>query len=126
MKTIQQHKQNATLNKVFRFEEGTMSRKNWLHLKNEQGCKTEERTRRNYAAEEKLQNWLSNEAKNVPLGNSEYPSTKYYLEEKERLVNGIYKTEYVLKQSTGNGIFDITKTEFDYFNGLPKRVITPR
>lgn len=118
MKTIQQHKQDATLNKVFRFEEGTMSRKDWLKLKMVQGCKVEERTRRNYAAEEKLQNWLDREKREVPLGNPNYPSTKYYLEEKERLANGIYKTEYVLNESTGSGVFDITKTEFDYFNQL--------
>lgn len=118
MKTIQQHKQNATLNKVFRFEEGIMSRRDWLKIKSTQGWKAEERTRRNYAAEEKLQNWLDREKFNVPLGNSNYPSTKIYLQEKERLINGIFKTEYALTEVNGSGVYDISKTEFDYFQNM--------
>ncbi|MEL7586649.1 MAG: hypothetical protein AAGU19_08030 [Prolixibacteraceae bacterium] len=38
MKTIQEHKAEHTLNKVFRYRDGVMSRRDWIDLKHSQGC----------------------------------------------------------------------------------------
>jgi len=116
MKRIQDYKKDATLNKQFRYPEGIMTRREWLKMMQVKGWQPEERTIRNYAAEGKLKEWLQKEKMNVPWGNPNYPSTKHYLEEKQRLEAGIYKTEYLLK--LGNSIYDITKTEYDYFKDL--------
>lgn len=116
MKSITDYKKDATLNKQLRYPEGIMSRRDWLKMMQVKGWEAEERTRRNLAAEEKLSEWLRREKMQVPFGNINYPSTKFYLEEKARLEAGIYKTEYALKN--GNSIFDITKTEYDHFKAL--------
>lgn len=116
MKTIKDYKKEATLNKQFRYPEGIMSRRQWLKMMQAKGWQAEERTRRNHAAEDKLKEWLRIEKMNVPLGNSNYPATKHYLEEKKRLEAGIFKTEYVLK--LGNSLYDITKTEYEHFKAL--------
>lgn len=116
MKKIQDYRKESTLNKVFRYPEGLMTRQQWLKMMQVKGWKAEERTRRNYAAEEKLKEWLRVEKMNVPMGNPNYPSTKNYLKEKERLAAGIYKTEYCLINY--NSVYDITKTEYEYFNNL--------
>lgn len=52
MKTIQEHKKDATLNKVFRYPEGVMSRREWLNMWRIKGATVEEKKTRNYAAEE--------------------------------------------------------------------------
>lgn len=116
MKNIQDYKKEAILNKTFRYPEGIMTRRQWLKMMHIKGWQAEERTRRNHAAEEKLEEWLRVEKMNVPLGNSEYPSTKHYLQEKQRLAAGIFKTEYCLKLD--NSIYDITKTEYEAFKAL--------
>jgi len=115
-KNIQDYKKEAVLNKQFRYPEGLMTRRQWLKMMQVKGWQAEERTRRNHAAEDKLKEWLRVEKMNVPLGNSCYPSTKFYLQEKERLEAGIFKTEYVLK--LGNSLYDITKTEYEAFLAL--------
>jgi len=114
--TITDYKKEAILNKVLRYPEGIMSRRQWLKIMQGKGWKAEERTRRNHAAEDKLKEWLRIEKMNVPWGNTSYPSTKFYLEEKARLEAGIFKTEYILK--LGNSLYDITKTEYEAFNDL--------
>lgn len=115
-KTIQEHKAESTLNKVFRYPEGIMSRREWLNLMRVRGCTVEEKTRRNYAAEEKLQQWLyDNRGDNS--GNINWPPTKRYHEKKSELAAGIFKVEYRL--NLPDGCFqDITKTEFEYFRNM--------
>ena len=99
-----------------KFEEGVMSRREWLRVKMVQGWEAEERTRRNHAAEDKLKEWLRIEKMNVPFGNPNYPSTKHYLSEKKRLEAGVFKTEYILKN--GSSVYDITKTEYEHFKAM--------
>ncbi len=116
MAKINDYKKEATLNKTYRYDEGIMTRRDWLKLMNVKGWQAEERTRRNHAAEDKLFTWCEDQKMIVPLGNPNYPATKHYLEEKARLTKGIFKTEYVLVN--GNSVYDLTKTEYDYFKGL--------
>lgn len=115
-KSIQDYKKEATLNKVFRYPEGLMSRKEWLKLMRVKGWVAEESNIRNYAAEEKLSESVEWQRKNVPLGNPNYPSTKAYFEDKARLEAGIFKTVYSLKN--GNSSYDITKTEYEHFKSM--------
>ena len=91
MANIHQYKIDATLNKVFRYNEGVMSRKEWLNMQRIKGSSVIEEVRRNYSAEEKLQSWLDSEKLRVPFGNPNYPTTAHYLREKARLESGIYK-----------------------------------
>lgn len=116
MKNLQQNRKDFILNKVIRYPEGTMTRQEWLKLMKVKGWTAEETKLRNYAAEEKLTEDLWRRKMNVPLGNPNYPTTKAYLEDKAKLAAGIYKTEYCLRM--GNSSYEITKTEFDYFNSL--------
>ena len=115
-KTIQQHKAEAKLNKVFRYHEGVMSRREWLNMWRIKGAKVEEKTSRNYAAEEKLQQWLHDNRGDIS-GNMNWPPTKRYFERKAELAAGIFKTEYRLL-IPGNSLYDITKTEYEYFRNM--------
>jgi hypothetical protein len=118
MKTITERRAEATLNKVFRYTEGIMTRKEWLKLKIAAGCKPEEVQRRNYAAEEKLQQWIDSNKWRIPWGNNSHPDTKHWLSEKKRLQDGIYKTEYRLNDNNSNCFSVITKIEYDYIQNL--------
>jgi len=113
MSTIQEKRKEFTLNKVFRYEEGVMSRREWLKLKLSQGWTVEQKEVRQYAAEDKLEQWLFDHSY-MNSGNPEWPDTKHWQSEKERAKQGIYKTEYCLCSKQENSIFDITKTEFNY------------
>ncbi len=115
MSALQQGKVNAVLNLKMKFEEGIMTRREWLVLKKGQGAEVGIIDRRNYVAEEKLETWIYNHREDNS-GNPNWPATKFWLAEKERLKAGIYKREYTLR--IGKSIFDITKTEYDYFNSL--------
>lgn len=116
MKTIQDYKKEATLNKVFRYPEGVMSRREWLNMWRIKGATVEETTSRNYAAEEKLQDWLY-QNRDDNSGNPNWPPTKRYLEKKEELKAGIFKITYHLRLSN-NSSYDITKTEYEYFKNM--------
>ena len=114
MKTIQDHKKDATLNKVFRYNEGVMTRLEWLKMMYVRGATVREETKRNYAAEEKLQQWIYDN-RNDNSGNPNWPATKNWLSKKEELKAGIFKTVYYLQEKGQNSFIEITKTEYDRF-----------
>lgn len=117
MKTIQEHRKEATLNKVFRYPEGVMTRRQWLNYWRIKGATVEEETKRNHAAEERLKNWLYDN-RDDRSGNPNWPPTKRYLEKKAELAAGIFKTEYSLRLPDGRSSYDITKTEFEAFKEM--------
>lgn len=106
-----------TLNKVMRYPEGTMSRRNWLILKKSKGATVRAVTTRMVDKEAREQEYLHRQKNNVPWGNPNYPTTKAYLERKALLEAGFFTTNHSL--TDGEVSYDITKTEFDYFNQLP-------
>lgn len=116
-KNIQDYKKDATLNKVFRYPEGVMSRREWLRIMQVKGATVKEETKRNYAAEDKLQQWIYDN-RNDNSGNPNWPATKNWLQKKEDLKAGIYKTVYSLHIPGENSFQDITKTEYEYFNNV--------
>lgn len=118
MATIQQHKAAATLNKVFSFEEGVMSRGEWVKLKKDQGATVEVRRVRNEAAESKLADSIQARTWHIPFGNERHPKTIEWKADKETLKTGIFKTVYSLRDIDGKTNWVITKTEFDYFNTI--------
>ena len=118
MQTIQKHKQKATLSKVYRYDEGVMTRKDWLSLMKTKGATVYTFERRNEVAEEKLSEQLRGCAFSIPFGNSNHPQTIAYNKEKQRLKDGIFITEYRLQREGVNYVTPITKTEFNYFNSL--------
>jgi len=117
-KNIQDYKKESTLNKIFRYPEGVMSRREWLKMWQVKGATVEENNVRNYAAEEKLKDSIDRRKFNIPWGNSCHPETKKWNEDKALLAAGIYKTVYCLREPGGRGSYDITKTEYDYFKGM--------
>lgn len=118
MANIQQHKIDSVLNKQFRYDFGIATRKEAMQHKFKNGYIVLEVTQRNYSAEEKLIQWLKNNAFNVPFGNENHPSTIAYNLKKTEVKNGIFKTIYQCKKENENSYSEITKTEFDYFNSL--------
>lgn len=116
-KTIQDYKKEATLNKVFRYPEGIMSRLEWLRMMQVKGSTVKEETRRNHAAEQKLEEWIFNN-RGDNSGNPNWPTTKNWLRKKEELKAGIFKTVYSLHIAGENSFQEITKTEYDAFLAL--------
>ena len=116
-KNIQDYKKDATLNKVFRYPEGVMSRREWLRIMQVKGATVKEETKRNYTAEDKLQQWVYDN-RNDNSGNPNWPATKNWLQKKEDWKAGIYKTVYSLHIPGENSFQDITKTEYEYFNNV--------
>jgi len=116
MKTIQDFKKDATLRKTYRYDQGVMTRAQWIELMKLNGCKCAERQKRNYAAEEKLKVSIDRRKFSIPWGNECHPLTKEWLNDKAKLAAGIIITYYSLTE--GNISYVITKTEFDYFNSL--------
>ena len=98
-------------------DEGVMTRRAFIEAAVKSACKVEEVQLRNYAKEAKEEEWLSKNAWSHPWGNSSHPQTIAYNERKQRLKEGIYKTEYRLFYPDGP-YRDITKIEYDYFNSL--------
>jgi len=115
-KSIQDYKKDATLNKIFRYPEGVMSRREWLNMWRVKGATVEERERRNYAAEEKLKQWV-HDNREMNSGNENWPPTKKWREQRELSKQPIYKIEYSLILKDGCS-YDITKTEFEYFKNM--------
>lgn len=114
MKTILDYRKESILSKKIRFAEGVMTRKEWLNLKRIQGASVEEESRRNYAAEEKLKQWVYDN-RDDNSGNSNWPPTKNWLAKKKESEGKIYKIVYLLKTGEDSGFYEITKTEYDYF-----------
>lgn len=117
-KTINEHRAESTLNKKMRYDEGVMTRREWLNMWRVKGATVEEKQVRNYAAEEKLKDWLYNNREDNS-GNPNWPPTKRYNEKKAELAAGIYKTVYYLHEPPpSRSGYDITKTEYDYFKNM--------
>ena len=103
-KNIQDYKKEAILNKVFRYDEGVMTRREWLNLMRVKGAYVEESTKNRIQFDRIKYNRMkggiwSNEqeeyekkcAEIVPCYNLKFPSESFF--------------------------FEITKTEYDYFKG---------
>lgn len=99
MKTITELKAESTLNKVFRYDEGIMTRKEWINLKVSAGWMPIEST--------KTQNQFNRIKFNRMNGREQA--------EYERKCNEII-TCFNLKQ--GTQFYEITKAEFDFANSL--------
>lgn len=118
MKTITDYRKEATLNMKLNYPEGIMTRKEWIELKKNEGWRAEERTVRNHVAEEKLEEWIYNN-RDMNSGNPNWPATKKWLSKKDELKAGIFKTEYHIQKD--NSLYEITKTEYDYFKQLERK-----
>jgi len=116
MKTISEHRADKVLDTVMKFQEGTMSRREWLHMAYREGWKAERSQVRNYVKEEKLEEWLHYNRADYS-GNPNWPPTKAYLEKKATLKAGIFDTVYKIWPNEKT-VYHITKTEFDYFQSL--------
>jgi hypothetical protein len=115
--SIKQHKIEHVLSKQYNYgEDGILTRKEFISLKTQQGYKAIAEKVINHAAETKVKEWLSANAWNIPFGNYAHPKTIEYNEEKQRLEDRIYKTNYYLANAETNVYHSITKTEFDYIN----------
>lgn len=103
MKSITQLKAESTLNKLVRYQEGVMSRKDWLKMQLAKGATVEQSVKPQVQFNRIKYNRMSK-------GQDEYMKkcntmvTCFYLNEK---VEGNVKTGY-----------EITKTEYDYFNNV--------
>ena len=100
MTTIQQKRIEATLNKLINYQEGLMSRKQWLKLKFNEGCKAIEVTVPKYKYNRLKYNRMSGYDQNI-----------YEAKMKET------KISYELKE-LDNCFYDITKIEYNYFKAL--------
>jgi hypothetical protein len=118
MTTLQQGKIEKTLSAIFRYKEGIMTRRQNIELLKATGGRVECSQRRNYAAEEKEQQYLKRNAFNIPFGNENHPQTKAYNERKALLTAGFYITEYRAYRKNEECFHIINKTEFEYFNSL--------
>jgi hypothetical protein len=99
---IQQHKAEATLNKLIRYEEGVMSRKQWLNLQRIKGAYVEESTKNR-----------------IQFNRIKYNRMSSYKEQGEYEKKCNEKVVcYELHFPNQNSFWDITKTEYDYFNSL--------
>lgn len=104
-KNIQDYKKEAILNKQFRYDEGVMTRREWLNLMRVKGAYVEESTK----------------------NRIQFDRIKY-----NRMKGGIWSNEqdeyekkcaekvpcYNLRTPNESSYFEITKTEFDYFKGM--------
>ena len=100
MKSLQDYKKDATLNKVFRFEEGLMKRREWLNMWRVKGA---------FVKEEQTPKVQYNRIK---FNRLEGKAQEAY----EKSCNEM-KTAYRL-YITDRSSYDITKTEFEYFNNM--------
>lgn len=105
MKSIQDYKKEATLNKVFRYPEGIMSRREWLRMMQVKGATVEESTK----------------------NRIQFDRIKY-----NRMKGGIWSNEqneyekkcnekipcYNLRIPNESSFFEITKTEYEHFKAL--------
>lgn len=117
MKTIQDHKKESVLNKVYNYPEGVMSRREFIIMQKNKGLVCTEKIVKNYAAMDKLEIELKRTAFSYPFGNANHPATIAYNAKKALLKEGIFKTVYRLENDKYCDI--ITKTEYDFFHSLP-------
>lgn len=102
MKTINDYKKEATLNKKMRFDEGIMTRLEWLRLKVAQGCRVEETTKNR-----------------IDFSRTKFNRCSSWEEQKEyeRKCNERVPS-YRLYEAGKTSFWEITKTEFEKFNDL--------
>ena len=100
MKTIQDQKIEATLNKLINYEEGLMTRKKWLQLKKQQNCTVKEEIEPKYKYNRNVYNRL-------------YGQECETYEKKMLGKKVTYNLYEAIKYS-----YSITKIEFNYFNTL--------
>lgn len=111
MATITEHRANAVLDKVFRYEEGVMSRRDWLALKVSQGAKAQAETVPDDAKIRKIESEIEYwRGRCLRLGE-----VSPVAELKAQLAAKPTKLEYRLNENDGRS-WPITKTEYDYLN----------
>jgi hypothetical protein len=116
--TLQQIKSNHILTKKYKYDEGVMTRGEWIRLQHSKGAYVFEHKQHNEAAEDKLRLHIDFLRRTAPTGNECHPLTKELISERQRLEQGIFKTMYGLQKPNVSWFTEITKTEFDYFNSI--------
>ncbi len=101
MKTIQEHREAHTLTVKMRYDEGIMTRKEWIDLKHSQGYFTKEGTKAKVQYSRSKYNRLTGKEQEI-----------YEKKCEERIVS------YELRHPQESAFYDITKAEFNYFNSL--------
>jgi len=104
-KTIQDYKKEATLNKVFRYPEGIMSRRDWLRMMQVKGATVEE-SKKNRIQFDRIK---FNRMKGGIWSNEQ--------SEYEKKCNEMIPC-YNLRLPNESSFFEITKTEYEYFKAL--------
>lgn len=99
IKDAQQAKIEKTLDKLIRYEEGVMSRRDWLKLKFKEGCTVEKSTKNRIQFDRKKFNRMCS-----------YKEQEEY----EAKCNEIVEC-FILKIPIEGYFFEITKTEFDFY-----------
>lgn len=101
MKTISQHREDATLDKMIRYEEGVMTRREWLKLK--------------LAQESTV---FESEKPQIEFNGTKYNRMNgfqqdHYMKKCENMVPC-----YNLQEKGQRGFWEITKIEYNYFKNL--------
>jgi hypothetical protein len=112
---FKQAREQAVLDRVFRYQEGTMSRRAWLALMKSRGGVGEIHQVRQGNKEQKERESLERLYSVMPFGNQNHPSCIEYYKRKALLDKGFFKDEYTLKRADENWSIVITKIEYDYF-----------
>lgn len=108
-------REKSVLDKVFRFEEGEMSRRDWLDLMKSRGGIVEVNKFRQTVKEQKERESLQRLYSIMPFGNQNHPQCIEYRERKALLDQGFFKDEYSLKRNDENWSIVITKIEYENF-----------
>ncbi len=98
MENLQKAKANAILDTKVRYSEGILTRREWLNLMKSKGARVEESTKPRVMFNRVKYNRLTG-----------WEQEEYERKTKERVIC------YNLHPENG-GFFEITKTEYDYFN----------
>lgn len=101
MKPINEHKTEAILNKRFSYDEGVMTRREWLNMWRIKGAKVEEK---------EVPKYEFNRAKYNRLSGNEQEEYERKLSEK--------KIGYSLRLPDGHTSYDLNKTEYEYFKNM--------
>lgn len=94
---------------------GLMTRRNFIDMARRQGAQIKIFHERRYDKEDKLEEKLRRMAQYVAFGNPNLPETREYYALRDQLKAGIYDEQTRLEFPSGTS-YEITKTEFDYFN----------
>jgi len=98
--TIQEKRIEATLNKLINYPEGLITRKQWLNIKFNEGCKASEETAPKYKFNRLKYNRMNGQDQEIYEAKMKQTKTAYELREKS------------------NCFYDITKIEYNYFKAL--------